>query len=74
MSSQLINCMIFDEELLNVVCSALVCRVLQLKEDLDLYEFDKEIEEDLERTRKALIFYNANLGILQFKSGDLNDR
>lgn len=73
MISQSINCMIFDEKLLEVVCSALFSRVFQLEDLLELHP-KKEIEEDLERTRKALLFYNANLEIIQFKSGDIYDR
>lgn len=73
MISQSINCMIFDEKLLKVVCFALFSRVLQLEDLLELHP-KKEIEEDLERTRNALLFYNSNLEIIQFKSGDLNDR
>lgn len=73
MISQSINCMIFDEKLLKVVCSALFSCVLQLEDLLELHP-KKEIEEDLERTRNALLFYNSNLEIIQFKSGDLNDR
>ncbi len=69
MSSQLINCMIFDQELLEIIINGLYLRCEQLERLLDLNPCI-EYEKELDKCRYALIFYNANLDLLIFKPGD----
>lgn len=71
MTSKLISCMIFDEDVLNVLCSSLLCRALQLESALNYYG-TQELEEDFNKTNAALKFYQKNLELLQ--CGDLNDK
>lgn len=73
MSSQYINCMIFDKELLDFVVDGLILRCEQLEKLLDINPCD-EYEKALDKCRNALLFYNANLELLIFKPGDSNDR
>lgn len=73
MSSQLINCMIFDQEFLDIIVDSLYLRCEQLERLLDMLPCD-EYEKALDKCRNALLFYNANLDLLIFKPGDPNDR
>lgn len=70
MTSKLISCMIFDEDVLSVLCSALDSRVLQIISALDRCN-TQELEEDFNKTKAVLEFYKKNLELLQ--CGDLND-
>lgn len=72
MSSQLINCMIFDEELLGIILDSLILRCNHLEKLLDINPSD-EYEKEYDKCRNALLFYNANLDLLIFKPGDSND-
>lgn len=71
MTSKLISCLIFDEDVLNVLLSSLLYRAIQLESALNHYGTQK-LKEDFNKTNAALKFYQKNLELLQ--CGDLNDQ